>query len=65
MRITHTVGLSGTTVERLSERINEEIVNLTAEGLVVVDVRYAPLSGPADTGGSWDCYTALLLIGKA
>lgn len=65
MRITKTVGLTETTVERLSERIDEDIVNLAAEGLTVVDVRYAPLAASADIGDVWDCYTALLLIGEA
>jgi hypothetical protein len=65
VRITRTVGLTETTVDRLSDRITETIAALEAEGLTVVDIGYAPLAGLSGGGESWDCYTALLLIGEA
>ena len=67
MKITKTVGLSETTVERLAEEIDGEIAALAAEGLAVVDVRYQPCVVPDGgmRGDIVDWYTALLLIGEA
>jgi hypothetical protein len=64
MTITKTVALTETTVYRLAEAIDEQIANLRADGLVIVDIRYAAFGVGASEGG-WESHNALLLIGEA
>jgi len=64
MKITGTIGVMGSTVEKLEQEINKELRIATEGGYAVVDIRYqACVVSGGDGVADW--YTALLLIGEA